>query len=90
MGERKPVKVSVVMQMDPMSCYADDLDALAHQFAGWVVNNVTKMTERMGGDLFVAVVTTCEGQRGSMSYRDGQFVKDANPASDDPEEVAGQ
>lgn len=76
MGERKPVTVDVVIRMDPMTAHADDLDALAHQFAGWIVKNVTKMTERMGGDLFVAVLTSSEGRRGSMSYRDGHFVKD--------------
>lgn len=62
-----------------------DVDALSKQFAGWIVNNVTKMTEPKGADLFVAVVMHRGGERAGCTYREGRFAKDAAPASDDPE-----
>lgn len=71
-----PVTIDVVMRLDPMTFKVDELDVLSRQFAGWVVTNVTKMTEPQGADLFVAVVCHRDGQLAGCTYREGRFFRE--------------
>lgn len=74
------VTISVVMKIDPITFKEDNLAALSHQFAGWIVNNMKKMTEPKGSDLFVALVCSRGDQKAGCQYRDGQFVPDEGGA----------
>lgn len=75
-GQQLPVTADVVIRMTPLNYkYHHDLQELAQRIAVWVVDNVSKLTNARGADLFVLTALQREGEAAGVTYRDGQFVE---------------
>ena len=85
------VKVSLVVQMDPVGRYRNrmssdalagtDIDSYARELARYFATNLERFADPRGADVFLQVVVDRDGERGSHEYRSGHYVKDDGAAT---------
>lgn len=87
---REPVTVSVVIQMadlhvpdQPGRGVGGPLDVVAISWCEYLVTQLQRLTEPRGGDLLCVVQVERAGERAGHQYREGRYVAEADPTSED-------
>jgi hypothetical protein len=90
--DSKPVRVSIVAQLDPLWRHGrvgeagiTDVGEFARSMTAYVAENLERFADPRGADVYVAVSVDRDGEKAGHEYRSGRYVGAAPSAPVTPE-----